>query len=84
MKETKTKKGHIVFEVQAEETFKLGGLGICDECYDIVYGTGYLVPVLNNFQCPNCHKEWIGFANYYEEDKEFEEKMANFFRTVLK
>lgn len=51
MKALRTKRGLIAYHTTAAETTLIGGMGICDECGK-ASPDGYLVPVLNHWQCP--------------------------------
>jgi hypothetical protein len=57
MEKTIAKNGYIAFEMTKEENMRIGGFGICDEC-NTPTDKGYLIPVLNHYQCPHCFKEW--------------------------
>ena len=82
MKRFSMRCGHFAYSVKASETFYLGGLGICDDC-GARPGDGYLVPVLNHFQCPDCFNDFESRAKYYPEDVPFEEQMMRYWERVI-
>lgn len=84
MEEITTKKGFKVLKVNLHEMhIKLNSPGICMGCNEIP-SAGYLVPVLNDFMCEPCFIEWQENATYYGEDKEFEERTLEYYKTLLK
>lgn len=82
MKKIKLPIGHIAYEATASEATNLGGLGICDDCGKHAYH-GYLVPVLNHYQCPECFKDWSSRAKYYPEDVPFEQEVAKYYESRI-
>jgi len=82
MKKIKTKIGYIAYETTSQVTELLGGRGICDEC-NCFAPVGYLVPVLNHYQCPKCFKEWSSRGNYYPEDIPIEQRNAAYYESVI-
>ncbi len=82
MKKLVTKKGHIAYEATDFETRLLGGCGVCDEC-NCHAPTGYLVPVLNHYQCPECFEKWSNRATYYPEDTPVEQGTAAYYESVI-
>lgn len=56
MKKFTTKQGYIAYACTAAETAYLGGMGICDDCGKSAL-SGFLVPVLNHYMCPDCFEE---------------------------
>ena len=45
--------------------------------------TGYLIPVLNHYYCEKCYNEWVESAEYYEEDRWFEERKIEYYDSIL-
>lgn len=82
MKKLQTKAGLIAYHTTAAETTLIGGMGICDECGKAP-PDGYLVPVLNHWQCPECFKDWAERAKYYPEDEPFERKNAAYYEARI-
>lgn len=56
MRKMLTKAGLIAYHTTAAEITLIGGFGICDECGKHSH-EGYLVPVLNHWQCPKCFND---------------------------
>ena len=85
MKKITLKSGHIAYETGRAECFLLGGLGICDECGKPppLGKKGYLVPVLNHYQCPDCFEDWTANAKFYPEDVPFEKRTAAYFESRI-
>jgi hypothetical protein len=83
MKKFKSKVGWVVYEATAEDTLKLGGLGICDNCNNYS-PTGYLVAILNSYLCPECYKKWDAGARFYPEDVPVEKQHIAYFDHVFK
>lgn len=73
MKKFLSKQGYVVYKVRREQLALIGSLGICDECNECSE-YGYLIPVLNHYQCPNCFEEWNNNHTYYPEDLWFEKE----------
>lgn len=82
MKKIRTKRGLIAYHTTAAETTLIGGMGICDEC-GAAPPDGYLVPVLNHWQCPDCFRDWAGRAKYYPEDAPFERRNARYYESRI-
>lgn len=82
MKRITTKTGYVAYEASAVETTMLGGFGICDECSQATE-RGYLVPVLNHYQCPACFEDWSKSARYYPEDIPIQNKNAAYFESKI-
>ncbi len=82
MKKILTKAGLIAYHTTAGELARIGGLGICDECGEHSQD-GYLVPVLNHWQCPDCFNAWQNQANYYPEDVPFERMNASYYESRI-
>lgn len=82
MKRLRTKRGLIAYHTTAAETCLIGGLGICDDC-GTASPDGYLVPVLNHWQCPACFKDWANRAKHYPEDDEFEIRTARYYESRI-
>lgn len=84
MEEITTKKGFKVLKVNLQEMHeKLNSPGICMGCNEIPF-KGYLVSVLNDYMCESCFIEWQKNATYYEEDKGFEERTLEYYKTLLR
>jgi len=82
MKKITLKNGLIAYETSAVETMNLGGIGVCDDCGKGAI-RGYLVPVLNHYQCPDCFKDWSARAKYYPEDAPFEKRTAEYYESRI-
>lgn len=82
MEKLKSKCGYTVYSVEAGETLLLGGMGICDECNHFA-AKGYLVPVLNHYQCPECFAKWDKRGRYYPEDAPHEERVAKYYEAKI-
>lgn len=82
MYKKKSPNGLIYYEATALETAYLGGFGICDDCGKYSE-TGYLVPVLNHYQCPCCFEEFIEFAKHYPEDDIYELETSLYFESMI-
>lgn len=78
MEKFKMDCGLIAYRATAEDTFSFFGGGICDECGEFA-PKGFLIPVLNHYQCESCFHEFQDRAVYYSEDAEFEHRTAAFF-----
>lgn len=78
MKRIENDKGFIIFEIDAYETMKFGGCGICDDCNSLT-DSGYLIPVLNHYYCKSCYEEWYKDATNHKEDRWFEELTAKYY-----
>lgn len=83
MKKILTKNGLIAYKTTLPEIQSIGGLGICDECGSFHPEGGYLIPVLNHWQCQKCFNDWKEHAKYYPEDAEFEAKTAKYYETKI-
>lgn len=82
MHKMKSKCGYTVYKVTILDIFELGGVGICDECGKASMN-GYLVPVLNHYQCPKCFDEWNARATYYPEDIPAEQRVAEYYEKMI-
>lgn len=65
--------GLTYYTCSVDELRLIGGLGICDDCGDCPPLGGYLVPVLNHYQCVECFESWSARAKHYPEDDWFEQ-----------
>lgn len=83
MKKGKTSVGWIYYKTTTEEIFRLGGRGICDECNEFQRDGGYLIPVLNHWQCEKCFNKWQEYAHYYPEDEAVEQQYAKYYESIL-
>jgi hypothetical protein len=80
----KTNSGVRYFEVDIDEMIlKLKGMGICDSCSQAVSAKGYLVPVLNYVYCQDCFDKSTIHKIYYEEDRSYEDKKTEQYKTIL-
>ena len=77
------KNGLIVYKTTTAEIQSIGGLGICDECGQFHPEGGYLVPVLNHWQCKECFEDWKSRAKYYPEDAPYEARRAAYYERVI-
>ena len=82
MKKITTPTGYIAYEATKEEIQLLGGYGICDECSKNTE-KGYLVPVLNHYQCPECFESWSKTARYYPEDIPIQDRRAAYYERMV-
>jgi hypothetical protein len=82
MKKIKTEIGHTAYETTVTELILIGGFGICDECNEFA-PKGYLVPVLNHYQCPKCFENWSKRAKFYSEDVEFERRTEFYYESKM-
>lgn len=82
MKKFISNAGYVVYEATANDTEKLGGCGICDFCGKHS-PTGYLIPVLNAYYCPDCYKEWDKSSRMCPEDLHIERKRIAYYESVL-
>ena len=78
-----TKNGLIAYKTTVSEIYSIGGFGICDECGAHPPEVGYLVPVLNHWQCEECFKDWSDRAKYYPEDAPYEAKRATYYEARI-
>lgn len=83
MKKMHTKSGLIAYKTTTEEIQRIGGIGICDECGKASFEGGYLIPVLNHWQCPDCFDEWQQRAKYYPEDEPIEARNASYYEAMI-
>ena len=83
MKRIRTKAGLIAYETTTSELALIGSAGICDECGELSLQGGYLVPVLNHWQCEKCFKDWSERAIRYPEDDYIEKKRAKYYETMI-
>jgi hypothetical protein len=77
----KNAKGFKVIQIKAVELMEIipQSIGMCDYCGQASLD-GYYIAVLNAYYCPACYNNWCKRAEYYEEDRPYEEKSFN--RTV--
>jgi hypothetical protein len=78
-----TYSGLIAYKTTTEEIMSIGGLGICDECGQFIPSGGYLIPVLNHWQCQECFNDWKSRARYYPEDAPFEARCAKYYEAMI-
>lgn len=82
MEKIKIPNGLFAYRATAEETFKIGGFGTCDECGQFA-AKGYLVPVLNHYQCPKCFREFKYYSSNYPEDLPFQQRTMEYFESKI-
>jgi len=82
MEKIKIPNGLFAYRATAEDTFKIGGFGTCDDCGQFA-AKGYLVPVLNHYQCPRCFHEFKSFAKNYPEDLSFQKRTMEYFESKI-
>lgn len=82
MRKLTTITGYTAFFATAEETMILGGRGKCDECGKFA-PAGYLIPVLNHYQCPECFVDWDLHSKFYHEDSEIEKKRVRYYEHMI-
>lgn len=82
MEKIKIPNGLFAYRATAEDTFKIGGFGTCDDCGQFA-AKGYLVPVLNHYQCPRCFHEFKSFAKNYPEDLSFQQRTMEYFESKI-
>lgn len=78
MKKFTTKQGYTAYTCTAAETAYLGGMGICDDCGKSAL-SGFLVPVLNHYMCPDCFEKWQSSGRFYPEDLPSEARTAAYY-----
>ena len=78
----KTENGHIAYLTSMSDLCRIDSLGICDECGKPSL-VGYLVPVLNHYQCPHCFDEWRADAKFYPEDTPVEKRRAQYYESCI-
>ena len=83
MKKFHTKSGLIAYKTTTEEIMRIGGLGICDECGVFHPEGGFLVPVLNHWQCKECFEDWESRAKNYPEDAPYEARRAAYYEVLI-
>lgn len=78
-------KGFKVIAIRGIELMKFipMAMGICDYCGQASFD-GFYIPVLNSYYCPKCYEEWCKRAEYYEEDRPYEENNFNKMLAQLK
>lgn len=77
-----TPVGWVAYQTTDYETHLFGGAGICDECGTHV-PVGYLVPVLNHWQCPKCFAEWMMSSKFYPSDVDFEKSYIDYYEKII-
>ncbi len=82
MKKRKLTCGLTYYTATASETMLLGGSGICDDCGQPA-AKGYLVPVLNHYQCKECFEGFRMRAKYYPEDEPIEQKNCRYYEQMI-
>lgn len=82
MTKFKTLSGYLAYRATADETTLSGGRGICDNCGEWS-PNGYLVPVLNEYMCPKCFRDWEPGGTYYPEDIPYEQHTAAYFESRI-
>ena len=83
MRKFKTKNGYIAYKTTTAEIMITGGRGICDECGTFHPEGGYLVPVLNHWQCEECFNDFQEKIGYYPEDIPFERSRAAYYEKMI-
>lgn len=78
-----TKNGLIAYKTTLLEIVSIGGLGICDECGTAHPEGGYLVPVLNHWQCESCFNECKDRLQKYPEDMPYEANRAEYYEARI-
>lgn len=78
----KTESGYIAYRTDSFDLMRIGSPGICDECGQ-PSAVGYLVPVLNHYQCTKCFNRWSSTAKYYPEDTEIEARRARYYESYI-
>lgn len=91
METIKTKKGHLIIKMTPLEVIFICRFGInfnliCDNCNDLCNNNQfvYYIPVLNQLFCEECFKKFSENAEYYKEDKEYEERNYNYYISKFK
>ena len=82
MKKIDNEKGFIVYETYCIEIAKIGGLGICDFCNDFA-PKWFLIPVISSYYCPKCYSRFCKESRYYEEDREIENRHAEYYEEAI-
>lgn len=82
MKKFLSKQGYVIYKVRREQLALIGGLGICDECNERPE-YGYLVPILNHYQCPNCFDEWNNNHTFYPDDIWFQDHNCEYYEAKI-
>ena len=82
MKKKALENGLIYYEATAEDTARLGGFGICDDCGSFAQN-GYLVPVLNHYMCESCFSDWSARAKHYSEDDIYEKRTSAYYESRI-
>lgn len=78
-----TKNGLIAYKTTTAEIQSIGGLGICDECGQFHPEGGFLVPVLNHWQCEACFNECKDRLQKYPEDMLYEARRAEYYEARI-
>lgn len=78
-------KGFKVIQIRGVELMKFTpmAMGICDYCGQASLD-GFYIAVLNSYYCPKCYEEWCKRAEYFDEDRPFEESNFNRMLAQLK
>lgn len=82
MKKIKSKAGHIVYELKAEELLIIRSPGICDFC-GRESNSGFLIVVINEWVCPKCYRDWEKTATYYPEDAHIEKRNEQLYDRIF-
>lgn len=75
----KDKCGYYYADVEMQEIYNWGGLGICDSCGEPIFMNGRigkLVWVLGGCICEKCFNDWQSRNKRYEEDLALQEECA--------
>lgn len=79
----KNDKGFKVVKLSKEEASQLGwgidphGHCLCMRCNKVIEGDIYYPVVLNDTMDKECYEKWYNSATYYEDDRDYENKMFN-------
>lgn len=83
MRKFKTKNGYVAYKTTVAEIMRTGGFGICDECGTHPPESGYLVPVLNHWQCEACFNDFQENVGFYPEDLPYERSRAAYYESMI-
>lgn len=79
MIKNKLPNGLIYYKTTTTEIRSIGGRCICDECGKFQPDGGFLVPVLNHWQCKSCFDDWKSCCRHYPEDDDYEEVVCRMY-----
>lgn len=83
MKKIKSKAGYIALKATSKDMKKFDSAGRCDYC-NVIEKTGYLIPILNSYYCPECYKNWDDRNTTYDEkDSDIEEIRLDYYEEKL-